>query len=361
MATDKENETKRSTFSIWKVLLPIAIGLAVVIWLFVNEASEENVAAVIRNIDVTPAMVLYLLLAWLFMVGREAGLSWRFRALTDRQLRWSQAIRVDMLCAFTSCITPSSVGGSSLGMIFLNREGIELGRATTLMITTLFLDELFFVVSCPIVVLLTPAHEIFESGSAAFSSGLRLSFWLIYIGITLWTILLFLGIIVKPNAIRYTLIKLFSLPILRRWKAAVTALGDNMVATSVTLKHKPLRFWLEAFAGTALSWTCRYLVVNALFAAFLPGESEQWLIFARQMVVWVILMVCPTPGGAGLSEWLFTEYYGDIIPTAGLALIIAVCWRIVSYYIYLLVGAIMIPSWLRGTYHSLRNRNKKHQ
>ena len=76
-------------------------------------------------------------------------------ALTDRKLTWRQAWKVDMLCEFTNCITPSAVGGSSLGMIFLNSPGNRDGRATTLMLTTLFMDELFFVIACPFVVMFT--------------------------------------------------------------------------------------------------------------------------------------------------------------------------------------------------------------
>lgn len=346
----ENKEGKKPLFSIWKVLLPVAIGLAVVAWMFWKDAKSHNVAEELGKIEFTPYVIGCILLAWLFMIGRDFGLSWRFRALTDRDLSWGAAIRVNCLCEFTSAITPTAVGGSSLGMLFLNREGIEIGRATTLMLTTLFLDELFFVVSCPLVVLFTPAGELFATGGG-FGAGLELTFWLIYSGIVLWTLFLFLGIIVWPSGIRRVLKALFSIRFLRRWLPQVTAMGDNMAATSASLRGKPFWFWLEIFAGTALSWTSRYLVVNALFLAFVPSaDSDQWLILARQLVVWVVLMVSPTPGGAGLSEWLFTEFYGTLIPTAALALLMAICWRIISYYVYLIIGAVMIPGWLKKSF-----------
>lgn len=73
------------------------------------------------------------------------------------------------------------------------------------------------------------------------------------------------------------------------------------------------------------------------------------MILARQFVIWVVLMVSPTPGGSGLSEWLFSEYYGDLVPTMGLALVLAVFWRVISYYVYLIIGAIIVPGWLKST------------
>ncbi|MDE6041494.1 MAG: flippase-like domain-containing protein, partial [Muribaculaceae bacterium] len=95
---------------------------------------------------------------------------------------------------------------------------------------------------------------------------------------------------------------------------------------------------------TTLSWFSRYFVVNALFWAFVPGV-DQILVFGRQFVVWVVLMVSPTPGGSGVSEWLFTNYYGDLIGTVGLAAILALVWRLLSYYIYLIIGVSLLPGY----------------
>lgn len=349
-ASTATTTVQKNPFALWKVLLPVAIGLGVVVFMFLHDARKEDLQQVVDSIRFSPRAVWCIILAFLCMFGRDFGLTWRFRALTDYQLSWGKAYKVDFLCEFTSCITPSAVGGSSLGMVFLNSQGIEFGRATTLMITTLFMDELFFVVFCPIFVLLTPANEIFASGDAAFSHGIRLTFWGVYSCICVWTGVLFMGIIVKPKWIRYVLIKVCSFKWLRRWQSQAAQLGDNMVATSKELRRKPFRFWIEIFGGTALSWTSRYLVVNVLFWGFLAQDDPwQWVILARQFVIWVVLMVSPTPGGSGLSEWIFSEYYGDLVPTAGMALVMAVIWRIVSYYLYLLIGACIVPQWLRTT------------
>ena len=218
------------------------------------------------------------------------------------------------------------------------------------MMTTLFLDELFFVVSCPLVVMLTPAHEIFASDGTTFSHGIQLTFWLVYAVLFVWTLILFTGIIWRPQWVVNVIGRLFRLRWLRKWQSSAMSLGNNMLATSKELRKKRFGFWLEVFGGTALSWISRYLVVNALFLGFLPqADHWQWVILARQFVIWVVLMVSPTPGGSGLSEWLFSEYYGDLVPTMGLALVLAVFWRVISYYVYLIIGAIIVPGWLKST------------
>lgn len=340
------NDEKASPIKTIQVVIPILIGIAVVAWLFRKEFDPRT----LQTIEFTPRLIFCLALAWVFMAGRDFGLSWRFRSLTDRHLTWPQALRVNFLCEFTSAITPSAMGGSTLGMLFMHAEGIPLGRATTLMLTTLFLDELFFVIACPVVMALIPYDSLFGfgTGDETFAQGLNIVFWVIYAAVTLWTIILFLGILVKPKGISNALNWLFRFRPLRRWQAAVAALGDNMVATSIDLRTRTTRWWIEAFAGTALTWISRYMVVNALFLGFAP-YADQLVVFGRQLVVWITLMVSPTPGGSGVSEWLFTEYYGDMLANGGksIALIIALFWRIISYYIYLAIGICILPGWIR--------------
>lgn len=347
----------KKPISLWKVLLPVAIGLGVVALMFMHDARKENLQAALDSIQITPWSIFCVFLAILCMAGRDFGLIWRFRELTDNKLSWKQAWEVDMLCEFTNCVTPSAVGGSSLGPVYLNSEGIEFGKATTLMLTTLFMDELFFVISCPIVVAVTPSDQIFQATGAAFSHGIKLTFWVIYGIITLWTFILFLGILWKPMWIQKTLDRIASWHWLHRWSDSIRGLGQNMIATSRELKSKSFWFWLRVFIGTALAWTARYFVVNALFLGFLPGTDRyQWDILARQFVIWVVLMISPTPGGSGLSEWLFSNYYGDLVSTAGIALIMAVFWRLITYYLYMLIGCFVIPFWFRGTYTRYRER-----
>ena len=37
-----------------------------------------------------------------------------------------------------------------------------------------------------------------------------------------------------------------------------------------------------------------------------------------------------------------------MIPVATLAMVIMLLWRIVSYYVYLIVGITLVPLWLRN-------------
>ena len=44
----------------------------------------------------------------------------------------------------------------------------------------------------------------------------------------------------------------------------------------------------------------------------------------------------------------------SMVGTAGMALILAVFWRLITYYLYLLIGALVVPSWLSKTIDRIR-------
>lgn len=335
----KESLTKM----LLRVALPILIGVGVTYFLFKDEFSFDG----FEDFQWTSRITIGLVVAVLFVFGRDFGLAWRFHTIAAPTLSWPRSFRVDLMCAFTSAITPSAMGGSAFAIFYLNREGVKLGKATTMTLTTLFLDEMFFVIFCPIIMLVLPIDSLFGTGhgnGADFLMGVELVFWLVYAGIVVWASILFFGIIVKPEGVARLIKYLFHKKWLRRWEAGAIEMSENMIEASHSLRGQSIKWWLNVFGATTLSWFSRYLVVNALFWALVPSASGL-LVFGRQFVVWVLLMVSPTPGGSGVSEWLFTEYYGDLLGSASIALLLAISWRILSYYIYLFAGSILLPSY----------------
>jgi uncharacterized protein (TIRG00374 family) len=89
-------------------------------------------------------------------------------------------------------------------------------------------------------------------------------------------------------------------------------------------------------------------VVNFIILAFTP-VGEHLLIYARQLVMWSILLLTPTPGGSGFAEFAFSGFFQDFIPI-GLAASLALIWRLISYYPYLFIGSIVLPRWLKRVY-----------
>jgi uncharacterized protein (TIRG00374 family) len=119
-----------------------------------------------------------------------------------------------------------------------------------------------------------------------------------------------------------------------------------LIVASKELKDKNIIFWLKTFGATFLSWTARYWVINFMLLAFFTFD-DHILVFARQLIMWIIMLISPTPGGSGFSEFIFSRYIGDFISITGLVGALALLWRMITYYPYLIIGAFVFPSWIR--------------
>lgn len=321
-----------------KVLIPVAIGIGVVFWLFGREFDINT----LRQIKFTPEVAVGFILMFAALFGRDFGLAWRFRALSDFRLSWKSTAKVTMLCEFTSAITPTSVGGSAVSMLFMHKEGITLGRATTITLTTLMLDEGFFMVFSPLLFLFISVNDLFGFAQGQAAHDLQILFWIVYGVLCAITLTLYIGIFRSPKTIATVLRKIFSLPLLRRWRKSIDELNNNLVEASVELRGKSLQWWIAPVCATIISWLSRFAVVNALMFAFIP-EADQLTVLGRQFIVWALLTFTPTPGGSGISEMLFKTYYSDIV-YGPIMMVLAITWRIFTYYIYLFIGIFMIPS-----------------
>jgi uncharacterized protein (TIRG00374 family) len=331
-------------FKIYQVIIPVLLGLFVIGWLFLDEFDPK----VFYSFNFNYVSVLFIVLALILMITRDFGMMWRFRLLTDNELSWKQAFHINVLSEFTTAVTPPAVGGSSLVVIFLTKEGINAGRSTTIMFVNLILDELFFIISCPIVFLFIPIKQLFNSSSVIVST-FGVIFGSIYLMRLFWIVILFIGTFKRPNLIRRVLLMIFRLPVLRRWYMNIDLLTNNLVQASIDIGNRSYLFWLKAFGMTVLTWTARFLVVNAIFMAFIP-VSNHLVIFARQLILWMVMVVTPTPGGSGVSEYAFKEYYSDIFSTGSAIIFVTLVWRMISYYLYLFIGALIIPNWIKKSF-----------
>jgi len=183
-----------------------------------------------------------------------------------------------------------------------------------------------------------------------YTLGIKQVFWIGY-GFMIFLIsIIFYGIFVSPKGFKKLLEFIFKIPFLQKWKQSASETGDEVITTSAELKGQPFSFWIKTFGSTALSWTSRFLVANFLLMAFtVLSFSENLVVLSRQLIMWVIMLISPTPGSAGVAELAFGSFLSDYTPV-GLAIVLAVLWRLFTYYPYLFIGAIVLPNWIQRVY-----------
>lgn len=308
---------------------------------------KANITDTLQEIEWTSKTWFWLLMAVLFMLLRDMGYIIRIRVLTDKKLSWKRATWVIFMWEFASALSPGIVGGSAVAMIFLKREKIPLGKSTAIVMITAFLDNLFYIIMVPLVLIFVSQEDLFPSDSgSAFTSNTQTIFWIGFGVVFLVCLLLYLSIFHFPKLIKVLLKSFFSLPILNRWKQAAIETGDEVITTSTEFKGKPFGYWLKSFGGTFLSWFSRFAVVNCVLMVFLNlSFAENMLVYARQFVMWLILLVTPTPGGSGMAEYAFQGFLGEFVTSSLIITAMAILWRIVSYYPYLFIGSGLLSRW----------------
>ena len=115
MAESEKQLTKK--ISPYKIVYPVMIGLAVVSYMLYKELD----ITAFQQITFTWHSVWWLMVAVMCMFVRDLGYVVRIRTLSDGRLSWISAIRIIFLWEFTSAVTPSAIGGTSLDILFVNK------------------------------------------------------------------------------------------------------------------------------------------------------------------------------------------------------------------------------------------------
>ena len=322
---------------ILKIALATILGLGTVVFLFRHEFKT------IDSITFDISSLIILLLAFALICLRDLAFSYRFRILCKpEKLSIFGSLRTNYMCEFVSAITPSAVGGSAMTVLYLGKEGISSGRASAIMIVTLMLDELFFVVGAPLCFLFFSGNELLGDSKGMFHL-FKITFFAVYLLLVLYTIFLFISIFFKPDLVRHLFKFVAKIPYIKRYSEKTDRFAKEMSECNYELRKKSLLFWIKAFLLTAVAWLSRYMIVCILLSPFILFES-QGIVLARQFTIWIMQIVAPTPGGSGVSEFLFSKYYSDFgIPSVHL--LKAACeWRIVTYYIDIIIGFLFLTS-----------------
>ena len=156
MAETEQQLTRK--ISPYKIIYPVIIGVGVVAYMLYREFDP----AAFREITFTWHSVAWLLVAVLCMFIRDFGYIVRIRVLSGGRLSWWSAVRIIFLWEFTSAVTPSAVGGTSIAILFVNKEGIKVGRSSAMVMATSFLDELYFILMFPIILICVSQSRLWD-------------------------------------------------------------------------------------------------------------------------------------------------------------------------------------------------------
>ncbi len=340
-----------------RIILPILIGLGVIIFLIYREFDIESLQA----IDWRWQTAIFFTLAIVCAMARQFAYMWRIRILTDGELSWKKAFQIIAIWEFSSSVTPTMVGGTAVGLYMLTKEKFTLGRSTTIILSTIVVDSTFFITTTMFFwliygnCLIVPEFCNNTSYNFFTDSYWTTPFLAAFIFMTFYTTTFIYGLFVNPHTFKWWLNKMTSLSFTKRWNIAANKIGDDIILASDGIKKSKWTDWLQLYLSTALAWSTRFGVVMCLIFAIMK-VSDVFLLYARQLVLYMILVLTPTPGGSGMAEFAFGHFYSDIILDTGLARVVGAFWRLLTYYPYLILGVFVLPVWVARVYGKKREK-----
>jgi len=350
----KEQQEVLRSIRVSRIILPIIIGLVVVGYLLWKNFDPKTFAEINWNAHAWTWISASIGL----LIIRHLSYALRLRILSEKQFSWSKCIELIFIWEFSSAISPTAVGGTAVALFVLAQEKLSAAKVATIVIYSAVLDTLFFVGTLPIY-LFYFGPAIIRPGLSSFDSLDKwgYTFLFTYVFMAIYGSLFFYGLFINPQQIKRLLVGITKLSFLKRYQQKALQLGDDIVVASGEIWRKKWLFHVSAFLSTAGAWSCRFLLVNCLIIGIVNVPLDfmtQGALYARLQTMFVIMAFSPTPGGVGFAEVVFGGFLTDYVPS-GIAPIIAFIWRFLTYYLYLLVGAIIIPNWIRNVI----NRRKK--
>lgn len=352
---DSQNRSVAARFKPSMVIWPILFGLMGVGYMLWREMGKDIPHEPIQLAD---NWWVFALLVVLFTFMKDCSGMYRTRVMSGAPLTFKQLFRIRMLYEFTSAVTPSAAGGSSLEVLFIHREGIRISRATSMTILALFLDEILMIVFFPLLLTMIPFQEMF-SADGAFQYGYLWAFVIGYLMKFVWVTLLFIGIFRKPVVLAKIIGFVFSFKFLRRYRYRALRTAVEVRQCAQEIRHESFGYWVRLIIATFGIWGFRFMIANMAIMIFNPlSGADNLMCFSRQYILGIVCMIAPTPGGSGFAEVMFDDFLAGYITQKMSTALITSIWRLFTYYYYLFAGVIILPQWLGKSSLFKKKRNE---
>lgn len=350
MAIDTKKALK--TLNPKSVWLPIIIGLGIVVFIAFRDdkINEDSLWAI------TKVSVIALVLAALFLVGKDFLNTSRIQLLGSGTFNWKAALRIVFLWEFALAVVPPLIGPIAVVVFIIHKHGVGIGKAVAYAMLLAMLDNFFFITASPIVLYFTGGKALPDSIQVQQELGGSLSyfFYLSYGLACFYLLFMTCALLLFPASINRLLLRVANLKYLKRWKAGLALRAEELFEASREFRGKKLAFWLKMIGLTYLIWIVKFGVLNMIISGFSPIQpDEHLLLVGRHLIMWVVMLVSPTPGSAGTAEYIFPAFFEEFLGeyTFGASLI----WRLLSFYPYLIIGALILPGWVRRIFGKRTN------
>ena len=267
----------------------------------------------------------------------------RLRYIAHGSVPFWRGVRAQVAWDFMSAVTPSAIGGAPLASYFVAKEnGLTLGRATAVMLFSMLLDQVWFALTIPVILVATAFIDVFPPALGEVGAG---TFTVYFLGMLAFTGFFAYATVIRPEVLERAAAWLTRRRWLRRFEGRVAEEMGRMKEQAAILRGQPFRFYLVGTLFASGSWLCRYLVLLLLAWSVTPGLAWTTFLF-RTGALWLSALAVPTPGGSGGMEGLFILFLAPLLPP-GFDGPVLLAWRLLTYYLFIVLGLFVTTHAIR--------------
>ncbi|NLJ41806.1 MAG: flippase-like domain-containing protein [Clostridiales bacterium] len=319
-------------------LLYIALNIVVITLVGLLDPDLKDLGGIFNN--VRPLWVISAVISMFFFWLIDGVILNYSVGVVHKPRSFWPCLRVSIIGHYYNAVTPFASGGQPAQIYYMGKIGVPGGSASSVLMFK-------FLVYQVILSLFSVAAFVWK-GSLIYNQSPWV-FWFSVGGfiINAGAVGLLLSLSIKKGFIRALVFKTIDfLKAIRLVKDPDKVKGklDSHVddfLIGIKLIKKNTKALVNMGLMTTLQLICYFSVTFFIYRSF-GLQNEKWInIIFIQSLLYLALTFVPTPGSTGASETGFIFFFRLFFPS-NLIFVSMVLWRIISYYLNILAGLVII-------------------
>lgn len=332
-ATPLEPEAASKQLSARGLLLPVSLSIAVLAAILYFTWEPETFREMAQNVNVGLLWLAFGTVGLRIMLGGA-----RLSYISHGKLSLVRGMRGSVAWDFMSAVTPSAVGGAPLAAYFVAKDNrIPVGEATAIMLFSMLMDQIWFAISIPLILLTTAFIDVFPPALGAVGAGTLSAY---FVGMMLWAGFFAYATLIRPGILEKAATWIVRLKWLRRFEGRVRRELVQLRRQAAVLRRQPARFFIYGFLWSAGIWLTRYVTLLLVVLSIYP-LLDAFTFVVRTGAMMLTAMAVPTPGGSGGIEGLYVLFLAPLMPK-GIVGPTLLTWRLMAYHLFIAAGSVMM-------------------
>ena len=258
-----------------------------------------------------------------------------------KQFRLLLTAETAVITKFYDYVTPFGAGGQPFAAYLLTKHDVDAGTSTAVVVSSFLLQQFCFIILC--ILSLIFSFHVLPTATQAMSIVGILSYLLVPVLVVVFSIMPKTTTKIVTAIIRFGgKIKLLKNPE-KTAEKAMGIIGQNAACLKNIGKNKITLILaaLSSFASHLAMASIAYFVLKTFDYDIPANGFLEWLKMVQIVIIlYASVSFIPTPGNAGASELSFYFIFKTNL-ACGLGFTGMIVWRLLCFYAYLFIGAIV--------------------